>query len=157
MGFNMKENYFDSIVMIERLHRLFLEVIKVDLDRQGIRDINNVQALVLYNIGKGQLTVGELTQRGYYLGSNVSYNLRKMVQNSYIVQEPSPHDKRSSHVKLSNKGIMLFEKLDDLLGLQSEALSHEGMDDKKCRDLRNALQKLDTFWSALINKDLRKQ
>lgn len=153
----MKENYFDSIVMIERLHRLFLEVIKVDLDRQNVRDINNVQALVLYNIGKGQLTVGELTQRGYYLGSNVSYNLRKMVQNDYIVQEPSPHDKRSSHVKLSAKGLKLFDKLDDLLELHSKALTHEGIDDKVTKEFKNVLSKLDTFWSSLLTRDLRKK
>src|SRR5476649_1853148 len=110
----MKESYFQSVVMIERLHRLFLEVVKVELDRLDIRDINNVQCLVLYNIGKGQVTVGELTNRGYYLGSNVSYNLRKMVQHSYLVQEASAHDRRSSHVKLSDKGLSLHDKLDDL-------------------------------------------
>ena len=104
----MKDSYFEAVVMIERLHRLFLEVVKMELDKLHTRDINNVQALVLYNIGKSQLTVGELTNRGYYLGSNVSYNLRKMVQNDYVLQVPSPHDRRSSHVKLSAKGLELF-------------------------------------------------
>ena len=80
----MKESYFEAVVMIERLHRLFLELIKLELDRMKRRDINNVQALVLYNIGENQLTVGELTNRGYYLGSIVSYNLRKLVKYCFV-------------------------------------------------------------------------
>ena len=118
----MKGAYFESVIMIERLHRLFLEVIKIELDRMGVRDINNVQCLVLYNIGTEEVTVGELTNRGYYLGSNVSYNLRKMVQNQYLIQEPSPHDRRSSHVKLSKKGLELFNKFDGLLDMHANHL-----------------------------------
>ncbi len=72
--------YYDAIQLIERLHRHFLDVLKVELDRKGIQDINNVQSMILYNIGHDELTVGELTIRGYYLGSNVSYNVKKMVE-----------------------------------------------------------------------------
>ena len=79
----MKETYFETIRLIERLHRQFLEVVKVELDRTGVVDINNIQALILSNIGKKELTVGELTNRGYYLGSNVSYNVKKMVEHGY--------------------------------------------------------------------------
>src|SRR3546814_17562287 len=74
-------SYLELIGLIERLHRQCLEVIKSDLDRQGIRDLNNVQALILFNIGEEELSIGELTQRGSYLGSNVSYNVKKMVEN----------------------------------------------------------------------------
>ena len=152
----MKENYFKSVVMIERLHRLFLEVVKVELDRAKIRDINNVQCLVLYNIGRGQVTVGELTNRGYYLGSNVSYNLRKMVQNSYLVQEPSPHDRRSSHVKLSTKGLSLHDKLDDLFTMHAKALAHDGVDDQTVAKLDETLTQLEGFWTSLLTRDLRR-
>ena len=99
----MKEEYLSVIRLIERLHRQFLEVVKGEIDRLGIRDINNIQALILYNIGEDELTVGELTQRGYYLGSNVSYNVRKMVENGYLIQERSTHDRRSIRVRLSEK------------------------------------------------------
>ena len=152
----MKENYFKSVVMIERLHRLFLEVVKVELDRMKIRDINNVQCLVLYNVGRGQVTVGELTNRGYYLGSNVSYNLRKMVQNSYLVQEPSAHDRRSSHVKLSDKGIKLHDRLDELFTMHAKALAHEGIDAAKAAELDGMLNSLETFWTSLLTRDLRR-
>ena len=82
----MKESYCETIRLIERLHRQFLEVMKVEFDRTGVVDTNNIQALILSNIGKVELTVGELTNRGYYLGSNVSYNVERMVENGYLEQ-----------------------------------------------------------------------
>src|SRR5277367_7061815 len=103
----MKEVYTESMLLIERLHRRFLDVVKTELDRLKIDDINNVQTLILYNINSEQLTIGELTNRGYYLGSNVSYNVKKLVENGFLLQERSPHDKRSTRVKLSDKGLQL--------------------------------------------------
>ena len=84
-GTTKNQDYLDTIAAIERLHRRCLEVIKTELDRSGVRDINNIQSLILFNIGEEELTVGELTQRGYYLGSNVSYNVKKMVENGYLI------------------------------------------------------------------------
>src|SRR6201996_7414382 len=107
----MKEIYTESILLIERLHRRFLDVVKTELDRLKIDDINNVQTLILYNISGEQLTIGELTNRGYYLGSNVSYNVKKLVENNYLIQERAPHDRRSVRVKLSEKGLALHKKL----------------------------------------------
>ncbi len=152
----MKDSYFKSVVMIERLHRLFLDVVRTELDRLEIRDINNVQCLVLYNIGKGQVTVGELTNRGYYLGSNVSYNLRKMVQNGYLVQEPSAHDRRSSHVKLSAKGLELHSKLDSIFKMHSDNLKSVGIEDDHVKLLDETLTRLETFWSDLMKGDTRR-
>ncbi|MBV8651283.1 MAG: winged helix DNA-binding protein, partial [Alphaproteobacteria bacterium] len=99
----MKAAYLETIGLIERLHRHFLEIVKLELDGLGIHDINNIQGLILYNIGDAEMTVGELTLRGCYLGSNVSYNVKKMVENGYLVQERSEHDRRSIHVRLSEK------------------------------------------------------
>ncbi len=148
----MKESYFESVVMIERLHRLFLEVIKGELDRLGTRDINNVQVLILYNIGDNQLTVGELTNRGYYLGSNVSYNLRKMVQNKYVEQIPSPHDRRSSHVKLSAKGLALYKKFDEILTGHTTKLASEVADEVSFGKFRDILRKIETFWTGMLGR-----
>jgi DNA-binding MarR family transcriptional regulator len=137
---------------LKRLHRLFLEVIKIELDRLGTPDINNVQALVLYNIGENQLTVGELTNRGYYLGSNVSYNLRKMVQNDYVIQIPSPHDRRSSHVKLSEKGLVLFAKLDKVLSGHAHNLTEQVAKEKDMGAFVETLRKLESFWSSFLTR-----
>ncbi len=99
----MKAEYLETIGLIERLHRHFLEIVKLELDGLGVHDINNVQGLILYNIGDAEMTVGELTLRGCYLGSNVSYNVKKMVENDYLVQERSAHDRRSIHKETSLK------------------------------------------------------
>src|SRR5690606_16006261 len=96
--------YREALLLIERLHRRFLDVLKAELDRLGRADVNNVQALILYNIGDDAITIGELTNRGYYLGSNVSYNVKKLVEAGYLEQERCAHDKRSVRVKLSEKG-----------------------------------------------------
>jgi len=147
----MRHSYFDAILLIERVHRHFLEVVKSDLDRQGTQDINNVQALILYNIGSDEMTVGELTARGYYLGSNVSYNVKKMVENNYLVQERSPHDRRSVRVKLSDKGLALHKKLSDAFEKQVGGLSAAGLTNDEIAKINDTLKKLERFWTGLIN------
>ena len=107
----MTNSYLEVISLVERLHRHFLEVVKLELDGIGIHDINNVQGMMLFNIGDAEMTVGELTLRGCYLGSNVSYNVKKMVENGYLVQERSVHDRRSIHVRLTDKGRDLRDRL----------------------------------------------
>jgi DNA-binding MarR family transcriptional regulator len=150
----MKEEYFESVQALERLHRSFLDVLKSELDAMNIFDINNVQSVVLYNIGTNQVTVGELTNRGYYLGSNVSYNLRKMVQNGYVTQVPSPHDRRSSHVKLSPKGLELYHKLDAIFQAHAEGLNQKG-GKETLYNLGDSLRKLEKFWQTVIARDSR--
>ncbi len=73
--------YLDALALVERLHRLLLDVIKDEFERVGVLDINAVQALLLFNIGDNEVTAGELKSRGYYQGSNVSYNLKTFVKN----------------------------------------------------------------------------
>ena len=80
----MTDDYLQIISLIERTHRQVLEIVKLELDGLGTRDINNVQAMMLFNIGDAEMTVGELTLRGCYLGSNVSYNVKKLVENGYL-------------------------------------------------------------------------
>jgi DNA-binding MarR family transcriptional regulator len=146
----MKQVYTESILLIERLHRRFLDVVKTELDRLKIDDINNVQTLILYNISSEQLTIGELTNRGYYLGSNVSYNVKKLVENSYLVQERAPHDKRSTRIKLSEKGLALCKRIDELYQRNIDHLSKE-MDSSALTALNSTLTQLESFWTNYIN------
>ena len=147
----MRHSYYDAVFLVERVHRHFLEVVKTDLDRHGVQDINNVQALILYNIGKDEMTVGELTARGYYLGSNVSYNVKKMNENDYIVQERSPHDKRSVRVKLSEKGLALHKRMEENLEKQVAALPGANITVDELTKANDILKKLERFWSGTIN------
>ena len=107
----MNDAYIEVISLTERLHRQFLEVVKLELEGLRIHDINNVQALILFNIGEAEMTVGELTLRGCYLGSNVTYNVKKMGQHGYLEQRRSLHDRRSVHVRLTEKGKKLRDNL----------------------------------------------
>lgn len=147
----MRQPYYDSILLIERLHRHFLEVLKVELDRLGVQDINNVQSLILYNIGDDELTVGELTARGYYLGSNVSYNVKKMYENGYLTQERSPHDRRSVRVRLSEKGLALRDKVSALFERQIAALDKSGLSTDELTKANETMRKLERFWTSALD------
>jgi DNA-binding MarR family transcriptional regulator len=151
----MKEAYFDLVMLLERLHRLFLEIAKVELDRLGVRDLTNVQMVILYNIGKNQLTVGEISNRGYYLGSNVSYNLKKMIENEYILQEQSSHDKRSTQVRLASKGLKLLEKFDQALQKQVQNLGVNGLQEEDVKSFLSQGRRLENFWSHMLLHHLR--
>ncbi len=143
--------YYESIQLIERLHRHFLDVLKVELDKKGIQDINNVQSMILYNIGTDDLTVGELTIRGYYLGSNVSYNVKKMVENGYLIQERSVHDKRSIRVKLSEKGVDLRDAISAMFRRHEEQIKGTEVTNDKLTALNNTLKLLERFWAGHTN------
>ncbi len=139
--------YYEAIQLIERLHRHFLDVLKVELDKKGIQDINNVQSMILYNIGDDEMTVGELTIRGYYLGSNVSYNVKKMVENEYLIQERSVHDKRSIRVKLSEKGLELKRMISAMFDAHEEQIAGSNIENADLVDLNETLKELERFWA----------
>ena len=144
----MISKYYETIQMIERLHRYFLDVVKIEIDHKNIEDINNVQAMILYNIGYENMTVGELTLRGYYLGSNVSYNVKKMSENGYIEQERSVHDKRSIKVKLSDKGKELYEVLNTMFQRHEGKLEGTKLSPDSLNDTIETLQNVERFWNA---------
>jgi DNA-binding MarR family transcriptional regulator len=147
----VKQSYLDTIRLIERLHRRFLDVIKTELDRLGIEDINNVQALILSNISNEQLTVGELTARGYYLGSNVSYNVKKLVENGYLNQERSPHDRRMTRVRVSERGLELCGRIDVLYQTNAEQLASEVVSEDELVSTNRVLNALERYWSNYIS------
>ena len=144
----VKAAYLEMISLVERLHRQCLEVVKAELDRRGIRDLNNVQALILFNIGEDEYSVGELTQRGYYLGSNVSYNVKKMVEHGYLIQERSPHDRRSFHVRASEKGVAIFRSLSELFESHAKELDGGSLPRENLEQVNNILRRVQQFWST---------
>jgi len=141
----MTEEYLTVISLIGRLHRQFLEIVKLELDGADIRDINNVQAVMLFNLGDAEMTVGELTLRGCYLGSNVSYNLKKMVENCYVEQARSPHDRRSVHVRLTPKGRVLRDRLVAMHRRHAELLQC-AMTTPDLEHASATLRRLERFW-----------
>jgi len=143
--------YHDAIQLIERLHRRFMDVVKLELDKLQIQDINNVQAMILYNIGEDDMTVGELTLRGYYLGSNVSYNVKKMVENDYIIQERSVHDKRSIRVRLSDKGVTLYEQLYKMFTRHEDQIQVTDLTEPRIKDFNETMKMMERFWASQTN------
>jgi len=145
----MPKTYYETIQLIERMHRHFLDVLKIEIEKVGIKDINNVQALILYNIGGDDLTVGELTVRGYYLGSNVSYNVKKMVEAGYLLQERSQHDRRSVRVHLSDKGKELKDKMTEIFAKHKNDLQTTvELDEEKLTLFNERMRLLERFWAS---------
>jgi len=142
----MTNAYLEVISLIERLHRNFLEVVKLELEGLGIHDINNVQGMMLYNIGDAEMTVGELTLRGCYLGSNVSYNVKKMVENGYLKQERSLHDRRSIRVRLTEKGVKLRDRVSVMHQRHQELLSQAALNMEDLQTVCATLRRLERFW-----------
>ncbi len=151
----MKDKYFEIVMMVERLHRLFLNVIKSELDNRKLADISNIQCLIIYNVGQNKMTVGEISNRGYYLGSNVTYNLKKLVENGYITQQQSIHDKRSSHVTLSEKGKEIFKMIENLIENHLKNLPQNQITEENLNDMHKTMCRLEHFWSFLSTRDSR--
>jgi DNA-binding MarR family transcriptional regulator len=143
--------YLHALRMIERLHRLLLDVIKDEYDRRGGSEINSVQALLLNNMGEDELTAGELKTRGYYLGSNVSYNLKKLVEMGYLHYKRSDKDRRSVRVSLTEKGVEARATIQKLYArqlLSLEAVGQISLEDLKT--LNKALVRLERFWTDQV-------
>jgi len=148
---SFRTEYLQALRLIERLHRLLLDVIKDEFDREGGAELNSVQALLLYNIGESELTAGELKSRGYYLGSNVSYNLKKLVDMGYIHYKRSDTDRRSVRVSLTDKGMEACDVVHKLYHRQLGSVQSVGeISGDDFRGLNKALVRLERFWSDQI-------
>ena len=148
---DISEQYLHALRMVERLHRLLLDVIKDEFDRKGGEELNSVQALLLYNMGNDELTAGELKSRGYYLGSNVSYNLKKLVEMGYLHYKRSDTDRRTVRVKLTPKGVEARSVIEKLY--QRQLSTVEAIGQISCEDLKHvnkALLRLERFWADQI-------
>src|ERR1700723_3147175 len=148
---HIRPHYLEALTLVERLHRRLLDVIKDEFDRRGRADINSVQALLLYNIGDKELTAGELRTRGYYLGSNVSYNVKKLVEMGYLHHARSRIDRRAVRISLTEKGrevhmivVGLYEKhamtVEQIGGVMTEDFAR----------LNLSLCRLERFWTDQI-------
>lgn len=144
-------DYLDSLALVERLHRLLLDVIKDEFERLGILEINAVQALLLFNIGDNEVTAGELKTRGYYQGSNVSYNLKKLVEAGYMHHQRSEIDRRSVRVRLTAKGRALREAVATLFARHAEGMQNRGVVGIDSLDTVNQiLRRMERYWSDQI-------
>jgi DNA-binding MarR family transcriptional regulator len=135
--------------LIERMHRRFLDVVRIELTRHGINDISPVQAMMLANIGEEEISVRDLIERGYYLGSNASYNLKNLVDGGYVDRQASERDRRAARLKVSAKGKVVLDALTKLNSQMAEPLAKDG----EIQDIDTTyrtLRRLEHRWSDSI-------
>lgn len=143
--------YLDNLALLERLHRLMLDVIKDEFERLGFVTINPVQALLLFNIGDNEVTAGELKSRGYYQGSNVTYNLKKLVELGYMHHQRCAVDKRSVRVRLTPQGQDVRDKLADMFSQHARKMQQDEIVDYSTLDtVARSLKKLERYWGDQI-------
>jgi DNA-binding MarR family transcriptional regulator len=85
------------------------------------------------------------------MGSNVSYNLKKLVEMGYVDYERSETDKRSVRVSLSAKGRQAAEVVQRLYQRQLgsvEAVAQ--VTGEELKGLNKALARLERFWTDQI-------
>ena len=143
--------YLDALALVERLHRLLLDVIKDEFERVGVIEINAVQALLLFNIGDNEVTAGELKTRGYYQGSNVSYNLKKLVEMGFMHHQRCEIDRRSVRVRLTEKGRAIRDVVGDLFERHADGLRGKGvLGDDGIDLITTSLRRVERYWTDQI-------
>jgi DNA-binding MarR family transcriptional regulator len=147
----VKKEYLELTRLIERLHRRFLDLIRSELNRLGIRDINSVQALLLANIGDEQIAIRDLVERGYYQGSNVSYNVKKLAEMGYLDQERSTHDRRSVSIRLTQKALKVVSNIRDLEKKIAAELDAESFGTAEIEGVCDALRRVERTWTDYVH------
>lgn len=151
VGHDLLSGYLETLALVERLHRLLLDVIKDEFERVGRFDINSVQALLLFNIGSKVMTAGELKNRGYYQGSNVSYNLKKLVEMGYIDHQRCEIDRRSVRVRLTEKGLEVHRMVAELFQRHAEELGNSNrLRSAGIDGMNNDLRSVERYWTEEI-------
>ncbi len=144
-------SYLDTLSLVERLHRLLLDVIKDEFERLGFLDINSVQALLLFNVGEHEVTAGELKTRGYYQGSNVSYNLKKLVESGYMHHQKCEIDRRAVRVKLTEKGRKIRSVVKELFERHAGGIVDRNVLGEDSLDsINGALRRMERYWTDQI-------
>ncbi len=143
--------YLELLSLVERLHRLLLDVVKDEFERLGLLDINSVQALLLFNVGMNEVTAGELKTRGYYQGSNVSYNLKKLVESGYMNHQRCDVDRRAVRVRLTEKGRGIQTIVGDLFERQANSMASKGLTGEfRMADINAVLKRMERYWTDEI-------
>ncbi|MES0860771.1 winged helix DNA-binding protein [Ruegeria sp. SCPT10] len=144
-------SYLEALALVERLHRLLLDVIKDEFERVGVLEINAVQALLLFNIGDHEVTAGELKSRGYYQGSNVSYNLKKLVEMGYMHHQRCEIDRRSVRVRLTPRGREIRDIVSELFARHADGLQSRGvLAQEGIEDITGSLRRVERYWTDQI-------
>ncbi|MCR4377014.1 MAG: MarR family transcriptional regulator [Rhodospirillales bacterium] len=146
----VKREYLELTRLIERLHRRFLDVLRMELGRMGIKELNAVQALLLSNIGAEEIAIRDLVERGYYQGSNVSYNIKKLTDMGYLKQERSQHDRRSVIVRLTPKAMDVVKRVHEIEDANAVNIESSGIRAPDLETATETLRRIEQMWAGHI-------
>lgn len=147
--------YLEALSLVERLHRRLLDVVKDEFDRRGNQELNSTQALLIFNIGDRDMTASELRTSGYYLGSNVSYNVKKLVELEYLHYVKSRIDRRTIRISLTEKGRYIMNAMAMLYDKHAQIVEQiGGVSSEEFCLLNNSLSRLERFWTDQIRYQL---
>jgi len=147
---SITEAYVQVTRMIERLHRRHLDMLRYELERFGVEGLNAPQALMLTKIQGQSITVRDLVERGYYLGSNASYNIKQLVSGGFLIQERSSHDRRSTRVRLTSKGEELCQRIAKAEAEHARALAKAVGGEEDLAGACHLLRQLETTWADYL-------
>lgn len=143
--------YLETLQLLERMHRLLQDIVKDEFERLRRPELTPVQALLLYNLGEAEVTAGELRSRGMYQGSNVSYNLKKLVAMGYVSHERCDMDRRSVRVRLTPSGQEVRDILRGMFIRHAEGLAMSGvLDDPPIELVNLQTRRIERFWTEQI-------
>jgi DNA-binding MarR family transcriptional regulator len=142
--------HLDLLRLLERVHRRSLDLFRVDLTRLGIEDLSPSQVMVLFTIGSDDLSVRDLIDRGYYLGSNASYNLKRLVETGYVDRNASQRDRRSARIRLSEKGRALCEQVRVADEAYYRSVVRDGEEERELETTFRTLKRLEQVWSNTL-------
>ena len=71
----------------------------------------------------------------------------KMVENGYLAQERSTHDRRSVRVKVSEKGLALCDSIASLHERHIKVLAEGLFTQEALDEINQSLRRLERFWS----------
>lgn len=147
------QSYLGEVTaIIDHLHKNFLNLLKLELNALGVYDVNNVQGMMVFHIGDAEMTVGELSLRGYYRGTNLTHNVKKIVRNGYVVYKRSDQDRRIFYIKLTDKGRALRDQLADMHRRHIEMLAQTPVTDEDLQKVTVTLHRFEQFWVHAANR-----
>ncbi len=151
----MRKSIIKANELFLRLHTLFMEIIRLELERLGVYNVTSTQFMILQHLGDDRIPIGDLSLRISSFGTNISYNVRKMVENGYLVQEKATHDHRTHYVFTSPHTKDLIKKMDSSIEDHAQMLIKYGINKEHICDILNSIEKIDDFWTYTLSSRYR--
>lgn len=147
----MTADYIKLVRLVDRAHRQFMELVQVELTKRLQEPaITPVQAMILMNLADQEMTVGEFTQRGCYLGTKISHHLDKMLESGHIERRKSDNDKRLILVRATEKGRLLQDRLSAAFAAHAERMTRQtSLQDDRLPELVSSLSAARDFWAEM--------